>query len=274
MQKGVDVSVFQGNINWQTVRHSGNSFAIIKATQGHSVSNSKLFCFTDSKFKTNIVGASKAGLEIGVYHYFTAQSDDEVVAEANHFINTIKPYKHLIKLWAAVDVEDPTYCGKLDKATLTNRVRKFMSIVKSAGFETMLYTNPNYIQYKFIHNAFDRDNIWLAHWGVSKPFAVKNMKIWQYGTVTIGGVKFDANYGYFDEDKLIGQTIEKSSKVKIKAQAKYKAPGARYTEGANVPYGIRTKQYDVISVATFDNVECALLGGINSWVATKYLERV
>ena len=123
-------------------------------------------------------------------------------------------------------------------------------------------------------NAFDDCPIWLAHWGVSKPFAVKNMKIWQYGTVTIRGVKFDANYGYFDEDKLIGQTIEKSSKVKIKAQAKYKAPGARYTEGANVPYGVRTKQYDVISVATFDNVECALLGGINSWVATKYLERV
>ena len=81
----------------------------------------------------------------------------KIVAEATHFINTIKPYKHLIRLWAAVDVEDPTYCGKLDKATLTNRVRKFMSLVKSAGFETMLYTNPNYIQFKFIHNAFDRE---------------------------------------------------------------------------------------------------------------------
>lgn len=273
MKKGVDVSTFQKVVDWQEVKRLGYEFAIVKATQGHSVTNANLYCFTDSRFKANIVGAAKAGLMVGVYHYFTAQSDDEVVEEANHFIETIKPYKDKIALWAAVDVEDAKFCGVLDKQALTHRVRMFMNLVEKAGFRPMLYTNPNYLKYKFLSGAFDKANIWLAHWGVSRPMPVKNMMIWQYGTVKIGGVAFDANYGYFDELEAIKAAIEKGSTVKIIQGAKYKAPG-RDADGVNVPFSVRSRKFTVVNVARFGDNDYALLDKINSWVALRYLETV
>ena len=273
MKKGVDVSVFQGIVDWQTVKQRGNTFAIIKATQGHSVSNSKLYCFTDSKFKTNIAGAAKAKLMIGVYHYFTAQSDDEVTEEANHFINTIKPYKDKINLWAAVDVEDKQHCGSVDRAVLTRRVKAFMELVRQAGFKPMLYTNPNYLKYRFLDGAFDKTDIWLAHWGVATPMKVNNMMIWQYGTTNINGKAFDANYGYFDEIVAFNSTIEKGSTVIIKTGAKYKAPG-KDADGASVPIAIRRRKFEVAAITRFGNNDYALLSNIDSWVKLKYLERV
>ena len=64
----------------------------------------------------------------------------------------------------------------------------------------MLYTNPNYLKYKFTSNAFDDCDIWLAHYNVSKPMQVKNLKIWQYGLGTVKGIgtKCDMNRGYFE----------------------------------------------------------------------------
>lgn len=271
MKRGVDVSTFQGVVDWNAVKNAGNEFVIVKATQGHSVTNPNLYCFVDSRFKANIAGAYTAGLMIGVYHYFTAQSDAEVEEEARHFIDTIKPYQNKIKLWAAVDVEDKKYCGSVERAELTRRVKAFMNLVEKAGFKPILYTNPNYLKYRFLDGAFDKTDIWLAHWGVSSPMKVKNMMIWQYGTVKIGGKAFDANYGYFDELIAMGASIEVGSTVKIKTGAKYKAAG-KDADGAAIPFSVRRRKFEVLSISRFGVNDYALLAGINSWVNLKYLE--
>ena len=98
--KGIDVSTFQGEIDWQAVKRSGVSFAMIKATQGRAVS-SDAYLFTDSRFVRNITQASQSGIECGVYHYLTARTVSEAVKEAEYFTRTILPYKPQIKLWAA-----------------------------------------------------------------------------------------------------------------------------------------------------------------------------
>ncbi|MBQ8552299.1 MAG: hypothetical protein IJ428_05760, partial [Clostridia bacterium] len=201
--KGIDVSTLQGNIDWGKVKAAGYDFAMIKATQGRGegAATRLLRRFTDGKFKRNIEAAAKAGLACGVYHYMTAQSVDEAAEEAEYFCAIIAPYRDRITLWAAVDVESEMYLSKIGAYELYRIVSEFMTCVRENGFKPMLYTNPNYIKYRFPAGAFDNSEIWLAHYGVAKPMAVPNTRIWQKGTDRVSGVGgvCDVNEGYFSE---------------------------------------------------------------------------
>lgn len=201
--KGIDVSTLQGVIDWGKVKASGYEFAMIKATQGRGegVATRLLRRFTDGKFKRNIEAAAKAGIACGVYHYMTAKDEYEAVEEAEYFCSIIAPYRDRITLWAAVDVESEMYLSGIARYELASIVEQFMLTVKKRGFKPMLYTNPNYLKYRLPDGAFDRADIWLAHYGVPKPMAVPNTRIWQKGTDRVSGVNgvCDVNEGYFSE---------------------------------------------------------------------------
>lgn len=201
--KGIDVSTLQGVIDWKKVAASGVKFAMIKATQGRGegIATRHLKRFTDGKFKKNIVAAHDTGIACGVYHYMTAQTVAEAREEALYFCSIIAPYREYISLWAAVDVESSMYLGKLGRYELAKVVREFMDTVKANGYKPMLYTNPNYITYRFPAGAFDNDEIWLAHYNVEKPMQVPNTQIWQYGVGKVDGIKGDCDLdeGYFNE---------------------------------------------------------------------------
>ena len=259
--KGIDVSTLQGIINWSKVKAAGIEFAMIKATQGRGegTSTKNLRVFTDSKFATNIKNAHNAGIPCGVYHYFTAKNDSEAVYEAKYFINTIKPYKRYIDLWCAVDVESEPHLKGVNSQTLTSATKKFMDYVKKAGYKPILYTNPNYLKYRFTPNAFNGYDIWLAHWGVSKPMSVPNTKIWQYGDGKIAGINtsVDMNEGYFDSGASLPQytAYNAGDKYTVKVDD-------RYSTGASVPQRIVGKTYTIAQVKD-DRI---LLKEIMSWV--------
>lgn len=246
--KGIDVSTLQGNIDWAKV---SADFAMIKATQGRGegAATRLLSRFTDSKFKRNIANCR---CPCGVYHYFTAQDKAKATAEADYFCSIIEPYRSRIKLWAALDVES-FYLDGLGKTELTAIVRTALERIESRGFKPMLYTNPNYLIYRFEPHAFDDYDIWLAHYGVKTPYSVPNMKIWQYGTTRTDGIStvVDANYGYFALDG--GYKV--GDKYTIRA-------GDRYTNGVSVPARLVGKEYTIMQVR--DGM--ILLGEISSWV--------
>lgn len=248
MLKGIDVSTLQGAIDWSRV---SADFAMIKATQGRGegAATRLLSRFTDSKFKTNITNCP---VPCGVYHYFTAQDKQKALTEADYFCSVIEPYRSRIKLWAALDVES-FYLDGLGKTELTAIVRTALERIETRGFKPMLYTNPNYLKYRFEPHAFDGCDIWLAHYGVKTPYSVPNMKIWQYGTTRTDGIStvVDGNYGYFDLD----ESYKVGDKYTIRA-------GDRYTNGAAVPSRLVGKSYTVMQ-AREDRI---LLGEISSWV--------
>ncbi len=256
MINGIDVSTLQGSIDWGSVRAAGVDFAMIKATQGRgeSAATKNLRNFADSRFAANIAGASTAGIACGVYHYFTAKTVDEVDKEAEFFLKTIAPYKSRIKLWAAVDVESEPHLKGIGRTPLTALVRRFLRKIEAAGYPAMLYTNPNFIVYRFEPGAFDGTALWLAHWGVSKPYAGTNPLIWQFGAGRIDGIatEVDHNYGYFELDKpkyTVGGTYT------IRA-------GDMYTNGKAVPKGLIGCEYTIQQVKD-DRI---LLREIVSWV--------
>lgn len=247
MLKGIDVSTLQGVIDWSRVLAD---FAMIKATQGRGegAATRLLSRFTDSKFKRNIANCR---CPAGVYHYFTAQDKAKATAEADYFCSIIEPYRDRIKLWAALDVES-FYLDGLGKTELTSIVRTALERIETHGFKPMLYTNPNFLKYRFEPGAFNDTDIWLAHWGVSKPYFVPNLMIWQYGTTRTDGIStvVDADYGYFAVE-----TYRVGEKYTIK-------PGDRYSNGVSVPARLVGKSYTIMQVRE-DRI---LLGEISSWV--------
>lgn len=196
--KGIDVSTYQGYPDWKKVKEDGVEFAILKASQGRAES-SESYLFRDSKFVYNITNATAAGIPCGVYHYFTAQTEAECDREAEFFLSVIEPYKDKIALYAAIDVESKYLTG-IAKPTLTALVRRFCEAVARAGYEPIVYTNPDWLRNRLgdLSDYF----LWLALWRskLLKPGGYDNMEIWQWGASKVDGIvgNVDTNIGYFD----------------------------------------------------------------------------
>lgn len=218
--RGVDVSSYQGIIDWRAAASDGIRFAMIKATQGRSISNPNLYLFTDSSFSVNVVGASEAGIACGAYHYLTALSEGEAIREADVFLSAVTPYRNQLKLGLAVDVEDKRL--PRDRNILTAVVRMFCRRVMRAGFGIMVYTNPD-----FLRNRFDvsRDTgLWLALWRDSgNPPASDDypgLRMWQYGTDTVAGIRgpVDVNFGIAGLLEQPAEEIDYADEVRRRAE--------------------------------------------------------
>ena len=221
MKRGIDVSVFQSGINWERVRASGVEFAMIKATQGRSEQNASLRLFTDSYFIRNMLGAGKAGIEIGVYHYLTAQAVSEAIEEAEYYLSVIAPYKGAVSLYAAVDVESKYLPD--DKNMLTMIINAFCKRIQGAGYTPMVYTNPNFLKNRI--GDISVWPLWLALWRDKKYVPTKadypNIRIWQWGAESVDGIvgMVDANFEIQEkiETEATGET-EKTEETKEKEE--------------------------------------------------------
>lgn len=194
---GIDVSTYQGYPDWNEVRKNDLDFVIIKATQGRAESSSARM-FKDSKFDYNMKNASKYFKYIGTYHYLTAQTLPEADAEADLFIKAMEPYKKLVNVFAAVDVESK-YLKDLNKDELTAIVRRFYTKVRDAGYRAAIYTNPDWLKNRL--GNVSSYNLWLARWTSisNQPSGYAHLLCWQWGSKKYKGLSgaIDSNVGYF-----------------------------------------------------------------------------
>ena len=186
--KGIDVSLFQGDIDFAAVKRAGIDFVMIKASQGRTADYDQPF--TDPKFIVNRERAGRAGLYWGTYHYLCARSLAEARAEAEYFVNLVKPYRDEMKLWCAVDVEDSGFMGGLTRGELTEIVGEFCRIVKAAGLRPMVYANSWWLDAKFTAPA--GVPVWEANWSVAAHPG--RAKIWQHTSAgSVPGIAGDVD---------------------------------------------------------------------------------
>jgi lysozyme len=167
---GIDVSNFQGSINWTSIKNAGIKFAFCKATEGVD--------FVDARFTTNIVNANTAGIPIGPYHFGRPDSNEanpnDAIDEANDFVDAIAPYyaQPGIRLRPVLDVERLPTPGEFTgttKAYLSEWVRDFVGVVVNRlGFEPLIYANTNYASNYFETNINQYD-LWLANYNYTPP---------------------------------------------------------------------------------------------------------
>lgn len=256
--QGIDVSADQGRIDWEKVRSDGVDFAVVKATQGRGEGalTRLLPRFTVSTFKANVLGAAAAGLDVSVYHYFTGDTTERAIAEADYFLDVIEPYHDKISGYAAVDVESKPYLSGLTPARLATAVEAFVQRVCQRGFQPLIYTNPDFLVYRLPASFRNDHDIWLAHWGVSSPYPVPYLQIWQYGAGYVDGIKglVDLDIGYYDTREQI-RAWKVGDVYTIRE-------GDLYSTGAQVPSRLVGRQYKILQVRDGE----VLLSGIMSWV--------
>ena len=197
--KGIDVSEWQGNIDWQKVKNAGIKFAMIRTSYGKRS--------LDKTYIANIEGAQAVGIDVGAYHYCYAKNIEDAKAEARHFINTIKPYT--LSYPAVLDLEDPSQAN-LNKQLLTDMAIAFMEVVKDAGYFPMLYANKYWLETRFNYDRLKDYDVWLAQWA-SKPTWTGNFGIWQYtdkGKVNGISGNVDLDIAYKDYSSIINKKNE------------------------------------------------------------------
>lgn len=180
---GIDVSAFQGDIDWEAVRSAGVEFVMIRVGyRGNSLGAVN----TDDRAREYYDSATAAGLKVGAYFYSQAITVQEAIAEAEYALNVIKGWKlemPLVYDWEYVDAEART--ANMDARLLTDCTIAFCETVERAGYEPMIYFNPSQGRDLLYLEELTRWNWWLAMYTdqMDYPYAVE---MWQYtaeGTV-------------------------------------------------------------------------------------------
>ncbi len=194
---GIDVSKWQGNIDFEKVKNAGAEFVMIrigsqKGTQGEYI--------IDPYFKQNIENALKNNLKVGIYFYSYADSKKEAKKQANWIIKQIKDYK--ISLPIVFDFESFDAFNEMELSIfgLNEVANTFIETINNAGYEGVLYGSKNYLNaiWKY-HTA----PVWLAHY-TEKTDYDKEYFMWQM----CDDGKIDGINGYVDIDILYKNSSE------------------------------------------------------------------
>lgn len=195
-KKGIDVSYWNGNIDWKKVKSSGIDFAIIRAGYGRTSYQ------RDGKFLKNITGATSAGLDVGVYWFSYAGSTEEAIKEAHACNEVIKPYKDKINLPVFYDFEYDTeeYNGNViyTRELRTDIIREFCEEIESFGYKSGYYTNNDYRNNRLNVEDLEKYSLWLADYS-DLPYTAGEFR--QYSsTGKVNGISgnVDMNIQYKD----------------------------------------------------------------------------
>ena len=191
-QTGIDVSRYQGNINWGRVAAAGKQFAIVRVGSANSGG-----LYVDPYFLQNVNGAKAAGLRVGAYYYTYARTRAAVASELTTFLNVMEGIK--LEYPVFVDVEDASLTS-LGRAELTNLVRYAMDILYQRKWYAGWYSYTNYINSYLNAGALVDYPLWVADYRASLGYNGA-YTMWQYsGSGTVSGISgaCDLNRSYKD----------------------------------------------------------------------------
>lgn len=199
---GIDVSGWQGNIDYSEVASSGIEIVYMKASEGTS--------FVDPYFNQNYTNAKANGLKVGFYHYLTARSNSEAVAEANFFVSTISGMIPDCRL--AMDFES---FGNLSVEEINEIGLTFMQTVESlSGKEMVIYSDTSNASNIF-GGGLTNYPLWVAQYEVEEPTPNGNWDSWVGWQYTDAGEISGIN-GYVDRDRFTdGILLNENSEVPL-----------------------------------------------------------
>lgn len=174
---GIDVSKYQGEIDWDKVANSGVEFVIIRAGYRGSVSGSLV---EDPYFRENIRGAKAAGLDVGVYFFTQAVNEVEAVEEASAVLSLVEEYELDYPIF--IDTEGAGGNGRADglnRETRTLVCDAFCRTVENAGYRGGIYASRNWYNNNLDMNRLDNYYIWLAEYREA-PLYQGYYAMWQY----------------------------------------------------------------------------------------------
>jgi GH25 family lysozyme M1 (1,4-beta-N-acetylmuramidase) len=174
---GIDVSKWNGEIDWDKVRNAGVEFAIIRAGYRGSSTGSLV---EDPYFVANIRGAQSAGIEVGVYFFTQAVNEVEAVEEASMVMALTKDYVMDFPIF--IDTEGAGGDGRadgLDANMRTKVCRAFCETLANEGYLAGIYASRNWYNTQLNMTELQAFSIWLAEYR-SVPLYQGYYEMWQY----------------------------------------------------------------------------------------------
>lgn len=221
IQKGIDVSEWNGSINWKKVKASGITFAFIRVG-GRYYGSGKFY--VDANYRENLKGAIAAGLDVGVYFYSQAINSSEAKAEAAYTMNLISGYNINLPIvmdyeyaWEeGVGITGRLYNANLSKSAATTVINSFCSAVEIRGYVGMLYASKSVITDDMnISNINNKYPVWSALYSDSDTDSLTaKHSYWQYsedGTVAGIGRATDMNFRYITTPAAPASLVQQTS---------------------------------------------------------------
>ncbi len=173
---GIDVSKWNGNINWNQVKNAGVNYAIIRCGYRGSSAGALI---EDPKFKANIQGAQAAGIKVGVYFFSQAVNEVEAVEEASMCINLCKGYNLSFPVY--IDVEGSNGRGdQISASQRTANIKAFCGTIQNAGYRAGVYSNKTWFTKNINTSQLTSYKIWLAQYAASVTYTATRYDMWQY----------------------------------------------------------------------------------------------
>lgn len=191
---GIDVSTWQGVIDYEKVKDQGVEFVMIRV--GLRDADDKIY--EDEYFERNITRAIEAGLHVGVYFYSTASNEIEALEEAKWVVERIKDYK--ITYPVVYDLENIGLFNTsgLSLEQVNKHAKMFLDYVRNSGYVGCLYSNSYDLRYRWDTNYLKDYLVWYAHY-TDEPAYEGNYVMWQYSNTgqlkgIYGNVDLDVAY--------------------------------------------------------------------------------
>ena len=176
--KGVDVSHYQGEIDWEHFREQGIDFAFIKATEGSSL--------VDERFEENREGAKAAGLYAGAYHFFSF--DSTPASQAEHFIATVGDLSGSLPPVVDIEFYGDKRKNPPEKAYVVSGLWELLEALEEEyGVKPIIYTTYT-VYNRYIRNAFQEYPLWIRNVYYPPGDIGRQWTFWQYcDTGALGG---------------------------------------------------------------------------------------
>ena len=205
-KKGIDVSKWQGAIDWQKVRDAGIEFAMLRAGFGQGN--------LDPCFARNADECTRLGIPFGAYWFSYAYTPEMARSEARFCAAALAKYKLSYPVAFDFEYDSVDYASEqgvsVTKTLASELARSFCGEIRAQGYYPMVYANPNYLSAYFDAEIPKEFDIWLAKWPRDPDPAVEPAEsggIWQYSSSgTVAGIagRVDLNAAYKDYPALLG----------------------------------------------------------------------
>lgn len=199
---GIDVSQWQGNIDFAAVKNAGIELVYIKATQGTS--------FVDPFFHRNYANAKNAGLLVGFYHYLTARSEEEARREAYHFVSVVEGL-----VGEARPVMDIEVAGGLNRETINQIAAAFLEGVAAySNLEPAIYADLSIVE--ALDASLTKYPLWIAQYEVEEPGNISPWGAWAGWQHTdlgrVAGIQGNVDRDIFTEE-ILAERAEPAKKT-------------------------------------------------------------
>lgn len=198
--KGLDVSEFQGEVDWERVKAAGYKFAMLRAGYGYNT--------IDKQFRRNASECNRIGLPVGVYWFCYAFSPEKAVQEADGCIDIISEYRLDYPVCYDIEQASADYIEKqgvsFTPALAKNVVKSFCDRIEAKGYYAMFYTNRNFLDTYLGTELSKRYAYWYARY--ADRFDGTDCGIWQYtSTGSVPGItgNVDLDLGYTNYPSVI-----------------------------------------------------------------------